>query len=888
MNSARFKKILPHLIAIGIFLLVSVIFCKPALDSSLTMQQSDITQWQGMSHQLMERVAEKGRGALWATNMFAGMPSYQITYPGVWTPVGIFHTIFTLALPKPINFFFLMCISMYFLLTVLKLRPWTAVLGGLAFAFSSFSAIATIAGHDTQVLTLGYVPATLAGIVLLFDKKYLWGLMVTALFTMMQLGMNHQQVSYYFFIIAFIMSLSFIIKAIKEKQYTHIAKATGLLALGAAIGIGVVILNLWVNADYANSSKRGGMLVMDPKAVKNDAVTKDSKTTGLHRDYAFQWSYGKMESFSLMFPGIMGYGSHYSSRDGEQDMFPKLDEKSHVYKYLTDKLNVPETQAESYTFGVSQNIYWGDQPFTVGPVYLGAIICFLGILGLFMLDGKHKWWILSCTILGILMAMGRNFPGLNNFLFDHLPLYNKFRVPTMTLVIPQIVVPILAALSLDHIITHQQQTETWKKFKLGAIATGALFVIVAGIYFSSNYSAENKKRTQEFNAILQSKPTQEQFQARYNAMDTVESLQPLGDNRFYENQVLRSGLDEASAKAVLSALRKDRGSFLGTDIAVSLIYVLIAAAFIALYLKKKINMAVLVAGVTLAAFIELFTFDINYLNAKSFASKDDFENAEFPLSAADKQILQDKDPNYRVLDLSKGNPYEQSKSSYHHKTIGGYSAAKLGIYDDLITYQLSGTPNSNVLNMLNTKYIIQPGQKQGEADVAIPNQGALGNCWLVKGVTYVDGGVAEMKALNDFNPRDTAIVDKKYQPLISSFTAPDSMAYIKQTAFDNDEIKYESNTTAPQLAVFSEIFYKDWNAYIDGKKTPIIKANYVLRALMLPAGKHSIEFKLEPSVYATATTITMIFNCIIFILIIGTIGWEIKRSLGNKPATTNG
>jgi hypothetical protein len=890
MNSAWFKKALPHIIAVAIFLLVSVIFCKPGLDRDLTMQQSDITQWQGMSHQLLERESEKGRGALWATNMFAGMPSYQITYPTPWSPVVFLHDLFTLWLPKPINFFFLMCISMYLLLSVLKLRPWTAVLGALAFAFSSFTPIAITAGHDTQMFTLAYVPATLAGMILLYEKKYLWGFTLTALFTMMQLGMNHQQISYYFFIIAAIMTLSYLIQWVKQKQLADAGKALGLLLLAAIIGIGVNILNLWVNADYTASSKRGGMLVMDKKDVTKDKVTRDSRTTGLQKDYAFQWSYGRMESFSLMFPGITGYGSHYAERDGEQEMFPKLDEKSNVYKQVEEKVNGNNPRpinAENFALSLSQRVYWGDQPFTVGPIYLGAIVCFLGILGLFLLDGKHKWWILTCTISGILMAMGKNLPAFNYFLFDHVPLYNKFRVPTMALVIPQIVVPILAALSLDHIISHQQEHETWKKFRLGTIATAALFIIVTGFYFTSDFSAENKARTRAITEMLQSK-TQAEMQDKYATISSTKELQPLIDNSVFEEQVLRNGLDEPNARGILSALRKDRASFLGKDIAVSLVYVLIAAAFIALYLKKKLNASVTIAAVTLAAFIELFSFDVNFLNSKSFASKSDFETAEFPLSSADQQILKDKDPNYRVYDMSKGDPFQQSKSSYHHKTIGGYSAAKLAIFDDLITYQLNGgSPNASVLNMLNAKYIIQPGEKQGES-IAVQNPGALGNCWLVKGVTYVNGGVEEMKALDDFNPRDTAVVDKAYQSKIGIFTAPDSAAYIKQTAFDNDEVSYESNTAAPQLAVFSEVFYKDWNAYIDGKKTDIIKANYVLRALMLPAGKHSIVFKLEPPVYNSGVTISIIFKWLLIAILIGTIGWEIKRALGKKRTTANG
>ncbi len=888
MKPAWFKTLLPHIIAIGIFLLVSIIFCKPALDSGLSLQQSDITQWQGMSHQLLERQKEKGRSALWATNMFAGMPSYQITYPTPWNPLEIIHNIFTLWLPKPISFFFLMCISMYLLLVVLKVRPWVCILGATAFAFSSFTPIATVAGHDTQMLTLAYVPATLAGMVLLFQKNYLWGFTLTALFTMMQLGMNHQQINYYFFIIAAIMSLAYLINWIKQKQFADAGKAFGLLIVAASIGVGVNILNLWVNADYTKSSKRGGMLIMDKKDAGKDDITKDSKTTGLQKDYAFQWSYGQMESFSLMFPGVKGYGSHYAERDGEREMFPQLDDKSNLYKKLTESVGVKDADAENLTTNLSQRIYWGDQPFTVGPIYLGAIVCFLGILGMFLLDGKHKWWILTCTILGILMAMGKNLPGFNYFLFDHIPLYNKFRVPTMALVIPQIVVPILAALTLDHIVTNQQEDATWKKLKLGAIVTAAIFIIITGFYFTSDFSAENKGRTRAINEMLQSKISQQEMQTKYTTINNDKNLQPLTDNNVYEDLMFRVGLgDDTKAKGVLNALRKDRAAFLGKDILISLLYVLLAGVLIVLYIKKKIISIVLIAGVTLLAFIELFTFDIKFLNDKNFANKADFETTEFPVSRVDQQILQDKDPNYRVYDMSKGDPFQQSKSSYYHKTIGGYSAAKLGIFDDLITYQLSGTPNSNVLNMLNAKYIIQPGQKQGESQV-VQNPGALGNCWLVKSITYVDGGVQEMKALDNFNPKDTAVIDKKYQTDMVNFSAPDSASYIKQIAFDNDEVKYESNTKAPQLAVFSEVFYKDWNAYIDGKKTNIIKANYVLRAVMLPAGKHDITFKLEPQAYINGVTISNIFKWIMIILLIGTIVWQIKKSTANNTVKTDG
>ena len=376
MKNFNFKKLLPHVIAIVVFLLVTVIFCKPALESGVVMQQSDYAQADAMKHQSVLYREAHGVYPLWVTNMFGGMPAYNIIYEGAYSPLLTVDKFFQLWLPKPLNFFFLSCISFYFLCICFRIRPYAAILGALAFAFSSFNPILAAAGHDTELLALAYAPALIGGIILIFDKKYISGFVLTALFSTMHLMQNHQQISYYTLIIIAIMTIFFAVKWIKEKDTNHLVKALPL-ALGAAlIGVMINAILLLPVMDYAKYSKRGGQLVMDNRVDSKTNTINKNKTTGLTREYAFQWSYGKMESLSLLFPGITGYGSHFSQRDEEYSIFPKLSETSNVSTYLQEKLNLPEEQAGNIAMNLSGSVYWGDKPFTVGSVYLGASICF--------------------------------------------------------------------------------------------------------------------------------------------------------------------------------------------------------------------------------------------------------------------------------------------------------------------------------------------------------------------------------------------------------------------------------------------------------------------------------------------------------------------------------
>lgn len=855
-----------HLIAVGIFLLVTVIFCKPALDNDLILKQGDVTGWQGMSNQSFEYKEAHGKMPLWSVSMFSGMPAYQIAIEGSYNPLHLIDRTLQLWLPKPLHFFFLACISFYIMCMCMKIRLWPAVAGAIGFAFASFSPIIVTAGHDTQMTALAYCPAVIGAMILLMEKKYFTGFALSTLFIALQVHQGHQQISYYLYLILGAIFISYAIYYIRQKNIMHIVKSAGILAVATILGLAVSAITLLPVYDFSKESKRGGQLVLD--APTSGDKVKDGKTVGLSRDYAFMWSYGKKESLSLMFPGVMGHGTHVAQRDNDTYIFPKLDESSNVAKYLGEKLNLPEEQAANIALQQSTALYWGDQPFTNGPIYLGAVICFLFILGMFVLDNKHKWWALAISVLGILLALGHNLPGFNYFMFDYFPFYNKFRVPTMTLVIPQIVFPIIAALALQKLFT-EDWSSILKKFKYAMLTTGLVFVIALGAYATSDFSKENRERTQQFNKIVS-----EGGDIQTKLGELNKQYRPLSDNQLYEGiymNLMNQPDAQKTARGFVVALQADRADLFMSDIITSLIYVSIAILLIGLFLRKIISWQVMTIVMSLIITIDLLGFGSNYLNSYSFEEKDMYTENAFPLTEADKQILSDKDPNFRVFNTAG---LDESKTSYYHKSIGGYHPAKLGIYDDLMAHQLTGRPNMAVVNMLNAKYFIQN-------NLAIRNPNALGNVWFVDEVKWVKGPVEEMKALNDFDPANVVVIDESWKAKFANFTPADSTASITMTKFDNDEIMYQSKSSAPHVAVFSEIYYKDWKAYIDGKPADYAKANYVLRAMVVPAGTHEIVFKFEPTIYHIGDKLSAISGWIVFVLFLIWVALEF-RVLGKK------
>jgi hypothetical protein len=873
MQRISFKPFIPHLVAVGVFLLVSVIFCKPALESGVVMQQSDVTAVQSMKHQSEVYFEKKGVYPLWITSMFSGMPAYNIIFSGPTSPFQYINQAFQLWLPKPLNFFFLSCICFYIFCLCIRVKPYAGIFASLAFAYATYNPILAAAGHDTKLLALAYAPALLGSILLLFDKKYIAGFVLTALFANLHLMQNHQQISYYLLLVIAIMSIFFLVRWAREKELLHGAKAISLALAAGILGVMINAIILFPVYDFAKYSKRGGQLILKDRTGKDAPKTSDSKTTGLSRDYAFQWSNDKTESLSILFPSVNGYGFHYGQRDGEFDMFPQLDENSHVATYLTEKLNMPEAQTSELLGNFSQKIYWGGKPFTTGPAYLGAVICALVILGMFILDGKHKWWMFTASIFGLLLGMGKNFPGLNDFLFDHLPLYNKFRTPEMALVIPQLLFPALAVMTVNRML--EGSTALMPKFKWGAITTGIVFLLAAVLYFSFDYAKENKQRTLAFTNAMAAKDSTTQ-----GKLDSInEKYEALSDNRTYEEILYQTKGDAQLAKGILNSLREDRKAIFGKDILRGLLFSLITLGLVWLFLSGKMKASLLISGLSVLVLADLLPLGMHYVNEKSFDAEEKYQANQFSPTAADNSILADKDPNYRVFDISGGDPFQDSKPSYFHKSIGGYHPAKIGIYDDLATYQLSGRFNPAVLNMLNTKYLIQKSS-DGKNTVAIPNPDALGNCWFVKGVKYVNGPAEEMTALDNFSPKDTAVADKSFTGAIGNFQPADSNARIRQTAFDNEAISYQSENSNPGLALFSEVFYKDWNAYVDGKQVPVAKVNYVLRGINVPAGSHKIDFKFEPAVYRLSYRISLISMWLLMALL----GWFLFHSYRKATA----
>ncbi|MBX2940434.1 MAG: YfhO family protein [Ferruginibacter sp.] len=868
----KIHPLLQHVIAVAAFLLATVIFCKPATDSDLILKQGDVTGWQGMSNQSYEYKKVHGQVPLWVTSMFGGMPAFQVAIEGTYIPIHLVDRALQLWLPKPMHFFFLACISFYIFCLCLRIRLLPAIIGAIGFAFASFSPIIVTAGHDTQMTALAYCPAVIGGVVLLMEKKYFTGFALSTLFIALQVIQGHQQITYYLYLILAAMCIAYAIRFIKQKEMGHVFKAGGLLILASVLGIAVSSITLLPVYDFAKYSKRGGQLVMDPSTSKDKI--KDGKTVGLTRDYAFMWSYGKTETLSLMFPGVMGYGTHIGEMEGETYVFPKIDEKSHVGKFLTDKLNVPEDQAANIALQQSTALYWGDQPFTNGPVYLGAVMCFFFILGMFLLDGKHKWWMLTISIIGILLALGKNLPGFNYFMFDYFPFYNKFRVPTMTLVIPQIIFPMVAAMTI-HLLMDEKKSISWKKMQWALITTGLVFVMALGVYASADFSKEDRERTRQFNQII----AQGGNDMEQKMMELNQQSRPLTDNQIYEGLYMNfSGQPDAqkTARSFVTALQKDRAALFMSDILRSFLFVLIAAILTVLIIRNKISAAIMAGGVLLLTLIDQLGFGMKYMNKYSFEPKDKYEENAFPLTEADKQILRDPDPNFRVFNTAG---LDESKTSYYHKSIGGYHPAKLGIYDDLMAYQLSGRPNMAVLNMLNAKYFIQ---QDGNGARAFQNPDALGNVWFVQSVQWANGPVEEMKALTGLDPKQTAVIDATFKNQVPDFKPADSASSIRMSKFDNDEIQYQSEAAAPHLAVFSEVYYKDWKAYINGKPAPYVKANYVLRAMVVPAGKNEITFRFEPNIYHLGNTISTITGWLVFLLFLVWVALEININRKQK------
>jgi len=824
MKNFDWKKLLPHVIAVVVFILVAVVYCKPTLEGKV-LQQTDVTLWKTMAQNSFDYQKKHGEFPLWSNAIFSGMPAFQITSVGS-NPVSIVYigNVLTLNLPKPVSFFFLACICFYFLTQVLRINPYVGLFGALSYAYATYNPIIISVGHETKMQAIAYLPAFIGSLLLLYDKRYLWGTALTALFTGLLISANHLQITYYGFLIVLIMTISFGIRWIKEKDYKRLI-TTGALAIGAALlGILVNAVMLFTTYEYSKRTIRGGSEL----ANQNQ---KDVTTTGLSKDYAMSYSMYTSEPLVMMFPRM--YGGSSGNLEVAEDKSKAIEALQQMPQQLGQQLQ-----------GALQ-FYWGGidgAGGTSGPPYLGAIVCFLALLGFVLLDGKHKWWILTACILTIIMSSGKYLDGINSIFLKYLPMYNKFRAPSMILVVPTLLLSMMSVLTLDRILKFENKQLLFQKYKKGLMVVGGVFVLALLIYFSSDFSNATDKR------IL-------------NNLSTIT------------NQQQREAV-ETPIRSFINGMKEDRrGLFMG-DILRSFLFILVAAGAIFLYIKNKLTALVVIVAIGVFAFIDVMVIDVKYLNADHFQDNTETDNT-FKPSAIDLQISKDTG-YYRVFDVSQGIDAAFNGgplTSYFHNSIGGYHPAKLSIYQDLIEKQLSNFPSClPVIDMLNTKYVITSAQQNGQQQMVQENPEALGAAWFVKAIDYKKTAAEVMAALTNFNPKDTAILEGVPNKDLVADPVKDSTASIKLLYNDNDIIQYSSSSKNAEFAVFSEVYYDaGWVATIDGKESPIIRTNYVLRGLQVPPGNHTIVFEFKPASFYNSTKAAIGASALIWLLLIGAV-----------------
>jgi len=842
-----FLKLLPHLIAFVVFLLVSVLYCQPALEGKV-VNQSDVTHWKGAIHQSQVYAETHGQYPLWTNALFSGMPAFQIGMPGNNLLPWYAHAVLTLSLPKPIQFFFLACICFYFLCCVLRINPYIGIFGALAYAYATYNAVILSVGHETKMWSIAYMAALLGAILLVYERRKYWtGAALTGLIASVMIAVNHPQIDYYFFLIAAVLTIGYIIRWIKAKEYTHLAKAVGFVGVAAVIGLLINSVNFLSTLEYQKQTIRGGAGEL---AEKHEGDAKN----GLTKDYAFDYSLFPSEPIVMMVPRAFGGSS--SKPEVSQDDSKAVQAAASVPEQLRNQLPL------SY--------YWGGlvSPTSVGtsgPPYIGAVICFLAIIGFFVVDARYKWWILAACVLAILMSWGKYFIGFNTLLYNYLPLYNKFRAPSMILVIPQLLLPLMAVLTVDKVLCEKDKQAFVPYFKKGLIAVGVVFVLLLLCYMSFDFKNTNDKE------ILR--------------------------------QVASSGQAQLteSVRGFFDGLVADRKSMMLSDIFRALGFCLLGAGALYLAVRKMVKPVILGLVLSVIVLVDLLPVDSRYLSKEDYQEESD-NDAGFVPNDKDKSILADKS-YFRVFNLL--NPFNENFTAYHFNAIGGYHPAKLRIYQELIEKELSQEANlvgttlqSNpagldsvhmpALNMLNAKYIIAKDPNSGQTQFATQNKAAMGPAWLVRSLKVVKDAREEMAAFATLNPKDSAVMQQSFRNKIAGATNWTGEGTIKLDKNDNDVADYSFNSNSNQFAVFSEVYYDaGWKAFIDGKEAPIVKVNYVLRGLLVPAGAHKIEFRFEPQDYLLGRKLTTIFTIALLLLIAAAIFFEWRAWKRTKPVTAN-
>lgn len=791
------KLLAPHLLAVVVFIVVTFLYFPPLLEGK-AIRQGDIMQFLGMSKEIVDFREKTGKEALWTNSMFGGMPAYQISVVYKNNVAKKINNVISLKFPAPAVYLFLSLIGFYILMLVLGANIWIAVAGAFAFAFSSYFFIIEAAGHNSKAHAMAFMAPILAGVILAFRGRYILGATLFALFLALQIYANHLQITYYTAIIILVFGLVELIYAYNEKRLAKFFKATGLLATVALVAASTNFTGMFLTYEYGKDSTRG----------KSELTTDtEDKTSGLDKSYILNdYSYGITETFNLFIPNFKGGGSE------------DVGENSESFKWLQQN-NYNAAQAVK-----SMPTYFGDQRFTAGPVYIGAVVIFLFVLGLFLIRGAFKWWIVSATLLSIFLAWGKNMEWFSSLFINFFPGYNKFRTVSMILVIAELTIPVFAMVTFIKIVR--------KEFEIKKLMNSLLY----SIYITGGFA---------FVFIL------------------IPGL--LTD--------FSGPADERMDPSLVSALISDRAMLLRSDAFRSLIFILLTAGLVWMFVKDKIKAQWATIILALLFLLDLGFVGKRYLNSDNFVTKREARNPYIP-SSADQAILQDTS-YYRVMNLTV-DPFNDASTSYFHKSIGGYHGAKLKRYQELIDHHISKM-NIQVLNMLNTKYFIGAGQDQQPMPQINPD--ALGNAWFVDSVMIVENADQEIAALSKITPKTKAVVDKRFENLVTKKLFPkDTLSSILLTHYEPNYLTYDINAGSEKLAVFSEIYYaKGWNAYLDGKLTPHFRANYVLRAMQIPAGKHKLEFKFEPQAYVTGEKISMAGSILLVILLIAGFGFEIFR-----------
>jgi len=801
------KDILPYLVAIMAFFAISVIYCSPILEGK-QLHQMDMRKGAGMGQDLKDFKEKTGEKSLWSGTMFGGMPTYQMSPDYKVFPLMKLKKVFEGGLPMPASHLFLYMFGFFILMCAFGVNPWIGLIGAIAYGFSSYFLIIISAGHIWKVWALGLIPPTFAGVIWAYRGKYLKGAAIFSLFFALQLLANHIQMTYYFFVFAGLPYLVYeLVSAIHKKRFLNFSKASAALLIGAVLAIGVNMTNLFFTAEYSKDTIRG------KSELTSNAV---DKTTGLDKSYATDWSYGIGETFSLLIPDAKGGGNGAIGADSKwmKDVDPSL---------RNDVAN--------------SDRYWGDQPFTAGPVYVGAFVLFLFVFGLFALDSGVKWAMLFATILSILLSWGKNWMPLTDLFLDYFPMYNKFRTVSSILVIAELCIPILAILTLSEIvkkpeILKQKAKSLWISLGLTGGLT-FLFWLFPNLFFNF----QSQKETDQFAQMIQQNP---------NAVAQINSY--------------------------LSGLESARVAIFQSDALRSLFIILLGFGSLILYQKNKIHKGLLIGFIMILVLSDLWMVDKRYLNDSQFVPKRETLVA-WKETEADKIILRDRDLGYRVFNLTV-SPFQDASTSYYHRSVGGYHAAKLRRYQDVIEHYFSTSMNMPILNMLNTRYFIVPDQNK--QPMVQRNPDALGAAWFVGSYRMVQNADEEIAAIGNFNPGQELIVDTRFSSQLSGKTfTKDSSSTINLVEYAPNHLVYKTKSAKEQLAVFSEIYYADgWDATIEGKDLPYFRANYILRGMVIPAGNHTIEFRFAPKSFERIENLSVLALIGLIVLILIAFGYD--------------